>query len=97
MNYKITHIIGKLRWKMAMLMVFLLVNGQTVWGQYYRFEYTGIPDCSDPIILGGWSGDFHETTGSCDLPIESSDIVGVTICGKNYGSPTAYGDCWAVS
>lgn len=82
---------------MILLVVLLVTGEQSALGQYYRFEYTGILNCSNPIILGGYTGDLHETTGSCDLPIESSDIVGVTICGNNYGSPTAYGDCWAVS
>lgn len=97
MNCKITHISGVDRLKFVILVVFLFATSQSGWGQYYRFEYTGIPNCSDPILLEGWSGDVHETTGSCNLPIISSDIVGVTICGNKYGSPTAYGDCWSAS
>jgi hypothetical protein len=39
MNYKITHIIRVLRWKMALLLVLLVVGGQSVWGQGYRIYY----------------------------------------------------------
>ena len=39
MNYKITHIIGVLRWKMAMLFVFLFVICLSGWGQGFRAEY----------------------------------------------------------
>jgi hypothetical protein len=45
MNYKITHIIGALRWKMTMLVVFLVLGGQSVWGQGYRIYYDATLFC----------------------------------------------------
>ena len=98
MNYKITHIIEALHWKIALLVVFMVLGGQSVWAQYYRFEYLGGLNCSgQTMYLTGFTGDSYNTTGSFDLPIGSSDIVSVSMCGQNYGSPTQYGDCWSVA